>query len=154
MKLLVFSDSHGAVDCMAQAVDLEHPDQILHLGDLVRDAERLADWYPDIPLVNVCGNCDGWCNTPDERLITAGGRRLLLTHGHTYRVKAGPELAVEAARAKGAEVLLFGHTHRPLCECRGGLWVMNPGTIQGPIHRTYGVIVTDGETLDCRVSQL
>lgn len=154
MKLLVFSDSHGAVDGMARAVDLECPDQILHLGDLVRDAERLADWYPELPLTNVCGNCDGWCNTPDERLIAVGGRRLMLTHGHGYRVKAGPELAVEAARARGADVLLFGHTHQPLCECRGGLWVMNPGAVGAPIRRTYGVIVVENGVLDCRISQL
>ena len=154
MKLLVFSDSHGDADSMARAVDLEQPDQILHLGDTVRDAERLVDWYPEIPLVNVCGNCDGWCNTPDERLITVAGKALMLTHGHCYRVKSGPYMAIEAARTAGADVLLFGHTHQPLCDRQGELWVVNPGTIRGPVRRTYGVITIAAGKLDCRIGEL
>ena len=44
-KLLVFSDSHGNVANMADTVRLEQPDGILHLGDLVRDAQRLGEQY-------------------------------------------------------------------------------------------------------------
>lgn len=154
MKLLVFSDSHGDVGSMDRAVELERPDRILHLGDVVRDAERLADHYPELPLDNVCGNCDGWCDVPDERLLRVGTRTVLMTHGHGYRVKSGPELAVAAARAAGADVLLFGHTHRPLCDRQGALWIVNPGTIRGPLQRTYGVITLEGDRLDCRIGSL
>ena len=35
MKLLVFSDSHGNVANMEDAVRREEPDQVLHLGDVV-----------------------------------------------------------------------------------------------------------------------
>ena len=60
MKLLIFSDSHGNVANMEDAVRLESPDRILHLGDLVRDAEAL-----DAPL----GLCPG-----RGRRVSAGGR--------------------------------------------------------------------------------
>ena len=38
VKLLLFSDSHGNVANMADAVRLERPDRVLHMGDLARDA--------------------------------------------------------------------------------------------------------------------
>ena len=49
MKLVLFSDSHGNVANMADVVRLEHPDRVLHMGDLARDAEELARQFPDIP---------------------------------------------------------------------------------------------------------
>ena len=58
MKILVLSDSHGAVSPMEQAVEQTSPDLILHLGDCWRDGERLHDRFPSIPLEQVPGNCD------------------------------------------------------------------------------------------------
>lgn len=50
MNILVLSDSHGNISNMEEAVEREKPDMILHLGDCWRDAERLAERYPDIPM--------------------------------------------------------------------------------------------------------
>ena len=48
MKILVLSDSHGAVDNMIRCVELTQPRQIFHLGDCVRDAQQseAAPWKP------------------------------------------------------------------------------------------------------------
>ena len=154
MKILVFSDSHGDAASMARAVELEGPDEIFHLGDVTGDARRLAGQFPAIPLVQVRGNCDGWCDVPDEALVSRGGKRLLLTHGHRYRVKSGLELALAAARGAEADALLFGHTHQPLCDLQGGLWVVNPGSIRGPVRRTYAVLTLERGELACRMGAL
>lgn len=53
MRILVLSDSHGAVEACRLAVEQSTPDQILHLGDCVRDAERLHALFPAIPLTGV-----------------------------------------------------------------------------------------------------
>ena len=53
MRILVLSDSHGCVDPMEQCVERVQPQVILHLGDCVRDAQRLEELYPDIPLLGV-----------------------------------------------------------------------------------------------------
>ena len=91
LKLVLFSDSHGNVANMADVVRLEHPDRVLHMGDLARDAEELARQFPDIPVTYVPGNCDGRRpDLPDERRFTLEGCKILMTHGHTYHVKAGP----------------------------------------------------------------
>ena len=59
MKILVFSDSHGNIQNMEQAVRGDRPDYILHLGDVNPDARALRKLFPAIPMECVCGNCDG-----------------------------------------------------------------------------------------------
>ena len=67
MRILVLSDSHGCVEPMEQCVERVQPQVILHLGDCVRDAQRLEERYPDIPLLGVPGNCDyGGLDQPER----------------------------------------------------------------------------------------
>ena len=147
MKLLIFSDSHGNVANMEDVVRLERPDRILHLGDLVRDAQSLQEKFPEIPVTFVPGNCDGYRpDLPDQRLFTLEGCKLLMTHGHIYQVKMGAWAAMRAAREAGAGLLFFGHTHEAFCEFQNGLWVVNPGSIGSLARPTYAVaiLVEDG----------
>lgn len=151
MKLLVFSDSHGDTRLMERAVREEKPHHILHLGDVVRDAVALAEAFPQVPLDYVPGNCDGVCDIAQaERLITLEGVRLLMMHGHTRGVKVGIGQAALRAREVEAQVLLFGHTHQPLCDRAGDLWLLNPGSIHQGYLTTYGVVdIADGAA-SCR----
>ena len=77
--------------------------------------------------------------------------RLFLTHGHLFGVKSGmSRLRLEANRV-GANIALFGHTHRPFLEEDGGVWYMNPGAARSG---RYGVIeITDG-TFTCELKEL
>lgn len=118
MKILVLSDSHGAVSPMEQAVEQTSPDLILHLGDCWRDGERLHDRFPSIPLEQVPGNCDFRPTEPAERLLELRGKRILLCHGHTYGVKQSLVTAGFAAEEQQLDLFLFGHTHRPLVDRR------------------------------------
>ena len=139
MKLLILSDSHRKMDYMYQAVEREKPDRIIHLGDHERDAMRLAERYPGIPLWSVSGNCDHGAG-PERIVDVLEGVRFFVTHGHTLRVKYGLLRAELAAREAEANVLLFGHTHRAMCDWHNGLWILNPGTCSGMGPITYGVI--------------
>ena len=58
MKLLILSDSHREMEYMRDAVRRERPDAVIHLGDLVPDADRLAEEFPGLPVLSVRGNCD------------------------------------------------------------------------------------------------
>ena len=49
MKILVFSDSHGRLGHMVEAMERERPHRVFFLGDHYRDGQALADAYPDIP---------------------------------------------------------------------------------------------------------
>ena len=85
MNILVLSDSHGNISNMEEAVEREKPDMILHLGDCWRDAERLAERYPDIPMEHVPGNCDCRPEEPAEKLLFLGDCRVLICHGHILK---------------------------------------------------------------------
>ena len=61
-------------------------------------------------------------------LVSIGGVSIFVTHGHRYGVKSGLDTLASAAAAKGAQVACFGHTHKPFCEYRDGVLLINPGT--------------------------
>lgn len=144
MKLLVLSDSHKNISTMSRAVGLEQPDCIIHLGDHERDAVELSRLYPQLPMLQVCGNCDvGRCEEALVRQLE--GVVFFMTHGHRQGVKYSLLRVELAAREAGANVLLFGHTHQPMCDWHNGLWIVNPGTCSGHGPVTYAVIdVEDG----------
>lgn len=146
MKILVFSDSHRSMSTMYDAIELHQPDQVIHLGDLQSDAEELSYTYPRLPICVVPGNCDGWTTQPLKKQIRLAGRSILLSHGHLWGVKRGYDAAIADARASGADILLFGHTHVPLCrQLEDGLWMLNPGSSRS----SYGLITTDDKGIHC-----
>lgn len=151
MKILVFSDSHRSLSGMYAAIDLHQPQQVIHLGDIMSDAEEVAEHYPATPFCLVPGNCDGWgVAVPVKKQITLGGKSILLSHGHRWGVKSGYDRAIADARAVGADILLFGHTHVPLCrQLEDGLWMMNPG----PARSSYGLIQLEDGHISCSLHQ-
>ena len=145
MKILVFSDSHRSWSGMIQAIDEQKPVQVIHLGDLISDAEEISYLYPKLPVCMVPGNCDGWTTVPSIKQITLQGRSILLSHGHLWGA------AIARARAAGADILLFGHTHQPLCQqMEDGLWVLNPG----PSRSSYGTILLEEGLTCCTLTRL
>lgn len=79
---------------MIQAIDEQKPDQVIHLGDLISDAEEISYLYPKLPVCMVPGNCDGWTTVPSIKQITLQGRSILLSHGHLWGVKSGCDAAI------------------------------------------------------------
>jgi len=148
LKILVLSDSHRSHSGMYQAVDAVRPDHVIHLGDLMEDAEELGYVYPMLPICCVPGNCDGWVTQPLKKQITLAGKSILLSHGHLWQVKQRHDLAIADARNCGADILLFGHTHQALCrQLEDGLWVLNPGSSRN----SYGVIEIENGAISCSV---
>lgn len=154
MNVLVVSDSHGKVDKLIQAVEQVHPGYVLHLGDCQRDLEKLRQAFPMLPMEGVPGNCDYGSFDQPERLIELGGVRILMLHGHTRGVKSDVMRAVWAARECGAQVLLFGHTHRPLVDNDGALLVLNPGAAGDPLYPTCGILTIENGRADVRTLAL
>ena len=137
---------------MYAAIDRHQPQQVIHLGDMIGDAEEVAGHYPKLPFCLVPGNCDGWGLTvPVKKNIKLAGKSILLSHGHRWGVKSGYEMAIVTALAAGADILLFGHTHNPVCEyLEEGLWMMNPGTAWS----TYGMIEIEDGTINCTLHKI
>ncbi len=154
MKLLILSDSHRQTEHMLRAVERERPNTVIHLGDHADDAEAIAREYPFLALCRVRGNCDYFDTvTPEQALFQWEGVRVFAAHGHRYGVKGGLLRLTYAAREKGAQIALFGHTHQPYCEDLGDLWLLNPGACGGSAP-TYGVIEIERGKISCCVKDL
>ena len=138
MKIVAFSDSHGSRGLLREAVALAlrgaPVDICVHCGDGARDMEAVApilrDANPGVRIYTVRGNCDvGAFQYPALEVFEAGGVRVLATHGHAYGVKYHTGALAAAAREQGAQIAFFGHTHRPLLEDAGGVYLINPGAV-------------------------
>ncbi len=132
---------------MCRAVELTRPRMILHLGDGWRDAEKLMQRYPELPLERVPGNCDYACfGERAERVLEIDGARVMMCHGHTLGVKTDLGMLLRAAIERGADAVLFGHTHKPFVDIRRGIVLLNPGSIKNPLRPTYGTLtIADGK---------
>lgn len=128
MTAAVFSDSHGQIDLMAEAVRRTRPDLIIHLGDYERDAFALRDEFPQIPFFNVCGNCDFAQLSPLWNTVQIGPVKAYICHGHLHNVKSQLHSLYYAACEKSASIALFGHTHIPCNEDISGIKLINPGS--------------------------
>ena len=112
MKLLVVSDVHGDLDALERAVDAEaDADAVIFLGDGLREAEDLQDMRPELKIYSVRGNCDYVSFAPPDGLAAFGGVLFYYTHGNLYNVKNELDTLADAARARGADAALYGHTH-------------------------------------------
>lgn len=74
MKIAVFSDTHGFSRGMINAVEEYKPDQIIHLGDGMPDAEKVREMFPQIPVCCVPGNCDDTMTTRKPTNSSPSGR--------------------------------------------------------------------------------
>lgn len=132
MRILVVSDTHGNETALCRVIEAQPTARVvIHLGDGVEEAESAAHAYPDRKFHLIRGNNDGIAGRhyPTSEELLLGGKRLFCTHGHGYRVKLGLYDAVCAARERGADMLLFGHTHQPLTDYEDGLYLLNPGSL-------------------------
>ena len=152
MKIAVFSDTHGRTRGMLRAIQAEQPDLVFHLGDNEKDAQSILRANPVQALLVVCGNCDHTPVNPETREVTIEGVRFFATHGHRYGVKYDLDPILNTGHFAGANVVLFGHSHRAVCQQVADMWVVNPGTSGLGEAPSYAVLlVENGEVQSCEI---
>ena len=126
MRLGIIADTHGQL--RSEVFDVfAGVDHILHGGDLGPPA--LLDELATIaPVTAVYGNTDGpeiRARLPQVARIQLDGFRIVVTHGDQFGSPTPEKLN---AAYPDAEILVFGHTHRPLLTIVDQVvTVMNPG---------------------------
>lgn len=150
MRILVFSDSHKKTDACARVIEnIIGVDMILHAGDHAADCMELEKMFPDIEFKYVAGNCD-FTSAPQELTFDVCGKRIFLTHGHGYAVKYDSDYYTITNKgvSENADLVVFGHTHVPVCDFSKRPAILNPGSIKH--GGTYGVIeIEDGKLKAC-----
>ena len=153
MKILVMSDSHSGLRFMRFCIDRLNPQHVIHLGDLLEDAQAISEIYPHIRFHMVPGNCDSYIvrnREPAVLCYAIDGVRLMMTHGHLHGVKSDLSRLIRDAKQAGAQGVLFGHTHAKLC-CQDddGLWVINPGSCRSDTGSVALLETADGKISAC-----
>ena len=132
MKVLVVSDTHGHEENFQKVLAKEGmPDHVIHLGDSEDSGIRMREMI-SCPLYIVAGNCDFFSNLPREEELELCGHRILLTHGHYYRVSMTKAILLEEAQSRKCDIAMYGHTHRPDVTREGGVTLVNPGSLAYP----------------------
>lgn len=149
MKLMIASDIHGsAYFCrrLAEQFEAERADKLLLLGDILYHGPRNElprEYAPKLvieilgtineKILCVRGNCDTEVdqmvlNFPvlaDYAALLLDGRFFYATHGHKYNIDSPLPMAE-------GDILLYGHTHVPMCEQRDGRIFANCGSVSIP----------------------
>ena len=135
ISLAFVSDSHGVFSALERTAKiiraLPEIEMIYHLGDYASDAEELSA-QTGLPCEAVRGNCDFPPKAPNELVVSHNGVTIYLTHGHRSHVKWDRDTISLDAKAYGASICVYGHTHVQAQEYRAGVLCINPGSIALP----------------------
>ena len=135
MLVAVVGDTHGRWEPVHKEIkSLPGLEVLLHTGDHYQDGSVLARKLK-IKGYSVVGNCDR-AGGVREKVLELEGHRILLTHGHLYRVKQTMNHLYYKAREGRYDIVVFGHTHVPFLEKVDGIWFINPGS---PTYPRYGI---------------
>lgn len=147
-KVVIFSDSHGNKAAINKLLPImNEADYIICLGDVKDETEDLEILYND-KFIRIRGNCDFDYSVLTEQIIEIEGLKILITHGHEYRVKSSLLDLTARARELSASVALYGHTHIAVVTEENGLTLINPGALGGYGARTYCyAVITGGRIL-------
>lgn len=132
MKILIVSDTHRHNRNFIEVIDKVGPvDMVIHCGDVEGSEKLIADASGCIVHI-VQGNNDFWSNIPKEEEFMIGNYRVWLTHGHNYYVYMNYETIKQEARDRGADIVMCGHTHKPVVDISHDLTLINPGSLSYP----------------------
>jgi uncharacterized protein len=139
----VISDTHGQFDRKISSL-FKGVSHILHAGDIgnlrvLQQLERIA------PVTAVSGNVDEGSVPPgveEEKTLHLCGLRIFMIHilGDPNRLARALQQRIDSVRP---DVVVFGHSHKPLIEEHGKVLYFNPGSA-GPkrfsLPRSVGLL--------------
>lgn len=132
MKILIISDTHRKNENFMKVLKkLGRPDMVIHLGD-VEGSEYTIQRAAGCPVEFVAGNNDFFSDLPSEKTLQIGRYCVMITHGHRYYISMGNEMLKREAVAQGADIVMYGHTHRPVIDISDKITAINPGSLSYP----------------------
>lgn len=146
MKILIVSDTHKKNDNYFKVLEMHKPDMVIHCGD-AEGSEYALTKAADCPVHIVLGNNDFFSELPRELELEIEGYKVWVTHGHNYYVSMGNEILKREAIARGMDIVMYGHTHRPVVDRDDDIIAVNPGSLSYPRQEgrlpSYAIMETD-----------
>ncbi|WP_455683056.1 YfcE family phosphodiesterase [Thomasclavelia sp.] len=129
MKVMILSDSHTiSKNDLLALFKHNQADYYIHCGDIYMSYEKLN--LNNFYLAK--GNNDFNKNINDDLFITIDNLKFFITHGHRYNVNANLNYLYKTGEDKNADIICFGHTHRPYFKVHKKITMINPGSICYP----------------------
>ena len=160
MKAGILSDSHdqrGPVEAALAIFRAEGVGVVLHLGDVCAPGILAGFDGLGVPLHGVFGNNDhpraplqgasGFVFREGPAILTVAERQVLMAHSFD-------ELRGELGGSGRFDLVLFGHTHRPMTMRVGRALVLNPGESCGFLRGKPTCAVVDLATLEARIVEI
>ena len=132
-KIGVLSDTHlhQATEKLKELYEqyLSDKDILIHVGDFV--SEEIVDFLSKKPFYGVHGNMDTLDlkrRLPEKRIVDIGPYNVGLIHG------SGPRGGLEdriTSEFTDVDVIVYGHSHRPVNHIKDRVLYFNPGTALG-----------------------
>lgn len=149
MKILIISDTHRKNENYLKLVEtLGTLDMVIHLGD-VEGSEYTIQEAVNCPVEMVAGNNDFFSDLPSKKIFRIGKYNVMITHGHRYYIGIGSEMLKREAVAEGADIVMYGHTHRPVIDISKDIIAINPGSLSYPRQEnrkpSYIIMETDAQ---------
>lgn len=160
MRILVISDTHtDSIEKLPSALVEEAKlcGAIIHAGDIV-SFKLINELMELCPLIYpVKGNMDPYFNDerlPEKRLLEFDGVKIGVAHGTGNPVGIENRLLYTF---QDADIIVFGHTHKPFWGQIGGIWFLNPGSPTNkrtePFH-TFAVLNIDNGTFSAEIIRI
>lgn len=132
MRILIVSDTHRHSENFLKVVEQAGPfDMVVHCGD-VEGSEYIISEAAGCPVMMVQGNNDFFSELPREREFMIGQYKVWLTHGHHYYIAMNTETIKQEGRAREVDIVMCGHTHKPVIDIGKDITLINPGSISYP----------------------
>ena len=162
MKIGVISDTHIPISTS------EFPEKaleafrdcklVLHAGDII-ELEALEELRKITKIEAVYGNMD----SPEVRdvlerkkVLNVGGKKICLMHGY-----GDPKTLVEVMKNEFSstkpDIIVFGHSHKPMNEYIDGILFFNPGSATDTVfapYKSYGIIEIDKNEVKATIHKL
>jgi putative phosphoesterase len=160
VKVGIISDSHDHRGAAASALRLfraEGVGMVLHLGDVCSPIVLAGYADPSTPFLGVFGNNDsdrdglqkatGGAFRLGPRIETVDARTILFAHSYD-------QLQGELSGQGRFDLVLFGHTHRPLTMRVGKALVLNPGESCGLVRGKHTCAIVDLATMEPQIVEI
>ncbi len=133
MRVLIISDTHGRHTAFDRAIIGSWKRLIIWcISGIQRAGEDYIEAFCGCPAYILAGNNDFFSRNLREMEIYFGKKKAFMAHGHQYSVSLGVERILDEGRSRNADIVMFGHTHRPYLKKFGDITVLNPGSLAFP----------------------
>ena len=132
LKVLVMSDSHGAVHFLRRIIEKEpEAELVFFLGDGLSDIDKMKTEYPHKRFICVKGNNDSYHNEAKEAYKYIDGVTIMACHGDTYSVRVSLRDVISKTASVRGNLVLYGHTHKRdfYNDYSTGICAVNPGAV-------------------------